>query len=122
VTYLDMSTVYRDKETRERGEMCIKEQGMIYTTNADPQVKALGLGVVGGNWGDIDAIWAACATGPNSTLLADDGAMLAAVQGVWSAVAAARYPQAGAPLSSGSGTYVLRPEDPPMPNLGEIPG
>ena len=45
-----------------------------------------------GNWADIDSIWAACATGPNSTLMGDDGAMLAAVQGAWPTVAAARYP------------------------------
>jgi hypothetical protein len=115
-----MSTVYRDKVTRERGEMCIKEQGMIYTESADPQIGALGMGVIGGNWGDIDAVWSAVATGPNSALMADDGAMLAAVQAVWSKVAAARYPQAGAP--TGVGLYVRRPDDPPMPNGGEIEG
>jgi hypothetical protein len=94
MAYQDMSDNYRDPAYRNRAEMCIKEQGVIYTNDGRPEIKALGQGVVAGNWVDIDAIMSAVSVGPNSeTSVTDDGALLGAVQTVWPTVAAARYPQ-----------------------------
>ena len=93
MSYEDMSIVYRDKVTRERGEMCIKEQGMIYVNDGRPEIAALGNSVVSGSWMDIEAIMASVSVGPNGTLaVTDDSALLSAVQAVWPTVAAARYP------------------------------
>lgn len=94
-TYSEMSTLYRDPDGRGRYEMCIREQAFIYSDSSSADIAALGQAIVGGSGSDIDSVIAGIVTGPNSAELADDGALLAAVQSVWPTVAAARYPAAG---------------------------
>lgn len=93
MSYQEQSDNYRDQAQRGRYEMCIRQQGFIFTADGRPDIAALGRGVVAGNWPDIDAVIAAICTGPNSAELGEDGPLLAAVQAVWPTVAAARYPQ-----------------------------
>jgi hypothetical protein len=93
MTYQEDSDLYRSAEFRARSEMCIREQGYIYTTDGRADIAALGSGVVSGNWVDIEAVMAAIATVPGVGDLTDDAIMLSATQTVWPTVAAARYPQ-----------------------------
>ena len=93
MSYAQQSNLYRDALSRSRIDMCVREQGYIKATGADPAQAALGQNVVAGSVTDIDAIAAAVCVSPNSATLEDDGALLAAVQLVWPTVAAARYPQ-----------------------------
>ena len=96
--YQEMHDNYRAPQFRERAEMCVREQGLIFANDGRPQIAALGIGVTGGNWSDIEAIMAAVASGTNGTAaVTDDGALLSAVQSVWPTVAAARYPGAALP-------------------------
>ncbi len=92
MSYADQDAIYRDSAQRGRFEMCIRQQGYIYTADGRPDIASLGMGVVAGDMTDMDAVIAAIVTGPNSAELADDGPLLAAVQAVWPTVAAARYP------------------------------
>jgi hypothetical protein len=96
MTYLEQSERYRDMAERDRYEMCVREQGYIHATAADPSKAALGRGVTAGSMADIDAVIAAICVGANSALLGDDGDLLSAVNTAWPTVAAARYPDAGA--------------------------
>ena len=95
MSYQEMTDNLVNPAFRGRAEMCIREQGQIYVNDGRADIAALGRGIVGNSWMDIEAIMAAVAAGPNSTpAVTDDGALLAAVQGVWPVVAAARYPGA----------------------------
>jgi hypothetical protein len=91
MTYQDMHTAYCDHSTRTRVEMCARQQAF-----QPPAIDAASLdlanGIAGGNMQDIDAIIAGVVVGPNGETLAEDNALLAAVQSVWPTVAAARYP------------------------------
>lgn len=93
MTYLDDSNTYRDAGFRGRAEMCVREQGYVFSADGRPDIAALGRGVVAGTWVDIDAVIAAVVTAPGNQGLEEDGALLAATQTVWPTVAAARYPQ-----------------------------
>ena len=92
MSYLEMDAVYTDPATRARAIMCIKQQGYIFVNDARQDIAALGSGVVRGLWTDIDAIWAAVASGPNSATLGEDLDLLSAVQSVWPSVTAIIYP------------------------------
>lgn len=92
--YEEDSAQYKDAAFRDRAEMCVREQGYVFSADGRADIASLGHGVVAGNWTDIDAVIAAIATAPGNEGLDDDGALLAATQAVWPTVAAARYPQA----------------------------
>jgi hypothetical protein len=93
MSYTDMNLLYRDVQQRGRIEMATREQGLIFSADGRPDIAALGMGTVAGNPVDIDAVVAAVVVGPNSATLGEDADLLAAVQGAWPTVAAARYPQ-----------------------------
>jgi hypothetical protein len=95
MSYQDQSALYRGAD-RGRMEMCIREQAFIFSADGRPDIAALGMGVVGGNMQDIDAVMAATCVHQNWAQIAggDDGALTGAVQEVWPTVAAARYPAA----------------------------
>lgn len=92
VSYLDDYTTYTDSDFRNRAAMCIREQALIFAGDGRPDIRALGMGVVAGDWSDIDAVMAAVAAAPGSSELDTDTGLLGAVQAVWPAVAAARHP------------------------------
>jgi len=92
MTYQEQSDLYRG-EQRNRMDIATREQGYIFAADGRPDIAALGRGVVGGDMQDIDAVIAAVSVSPSWDQLDDDAALLAAVQGVWPTVAAARYPQ-----------------------------
>ena len=94
MTYQQMSDRYREQGLRTRAEMCARQQGYIFAADGRPDIAALGMGVVAGDWVDIDAIIAAICAGENSDALDDDAELMSAVQGVWPTVAAARHPSA----------------------------
>ena len=91
--YQEDSDLYRDTGFRNRAEMCIREQGYVYSADGRADIASLGRGVVAGNLIDIDAVLAAVVTAPGNENLDQDAALLAATQAVWPTVAAARYPQ-----------------------------
>lgn len=95
MSYADDAALYQDNEFRNRAQMCIREQGYVFSADGRPDIAALGRGVVAGNWTDIDAVIAATVTAPGNENVGapgDDGALLAGVQTVWPSVASARYP------------------------------
>jgi uncharacterized membrane protein len=94
MSYQEQNDLYRNTAERGRMEMATREQAYIFTADGRADIAALGRGVVAGDYTDIDAVIAAVCTGPNSAILGEDPALLAAVQGVWPTVAAARYPVA----------------------------
>lgn len=96
MSYQEQADLYRNGSDRTRFDICVREQGFIFSTNSDPSVASLGQGVVAGNLTDIDAVIAAICVSPSWADLAEDPALLAAVQQVWPTVAAARYPQPAA--------------------------
>jgi len=105
MTYQEMTDNLVNPAFRGRAEMCIREQGAIYANDGRPDIAALGKGVVGNSWMDIEALMASVAAGPNSTpAVTDDGALLSAVQAAWPSVAAARYPGAVAMAAGLSGS------------------
>ena len=91
MSYQEQNDLYRGAD-RGRYEMCIREQGLIFTADGRPDIAELGRSVTAGSLTDIDAVIAAICVGPNSAQLGDDGPLLSAVQAVWPTVAAARYP------------------------------
>ena len=93
MTYAEDSSIYRDMEFRARSEMCIREQGYVFSADGRPDIAGLGRGVVASNWSDIEAVMAATVTAPGAGDLTDDQSLLSQVQAVWPTVAAARYPQ-----------------------------
>lgn len=95
MSYQEQSDQYRSGADRGRYEMCVREQGLIFSADGRPDIASLGRGVTAGNLTDIDAVIAAVNVGPNWDQLDDDSGLLAAVQGVWPSVAAARYPTEG---------------------------
>jgi hypothetical protein len=97
MSYADMNVLYHDHTERGRFDMCIRQQGYIFSADGRPDIAALGMGIVGGDLADIDAVIGAIVTGENSADLGEDGPLLSAVQSVWPTVAAARYPQEVAP-------------------------
>lgn len=92
MAYADDAATYRDEAFRTRAEMCIREQGYVFSADGRPDIASLGRGVVAGNWTDIDALMAGAVSAPGSQGIDTDPGLLAAVQGVWPTVAAARYP------------------------------
>jgi hypothetical protein len=92
MSYTDQNLLFRSIEGRGRFEMCIREQGFIFSADGRPSIRALGMGVVGGDGQSIDALIAAIVTGPNWATLDQDPALLAAVQYAWPTVAAALHP------------------------------
>lgn len=90
--YQTMAENYRSEMFRPRAEMCVRQQGYIFSADGRPDIAALGMGVVAGDWADIDAVIAAVCTGPNADSLAEDEALLSSVQTVWPTVAAATHP------------------------------
>lgn len=92
MSYQEQSEAYRDIEARGRYEMAVREQGYIFSADERADIKALGMSVVSGDVQDIDAVIAAICTGPGWDSLADDQALLSAVQSVWPTVAAATHP------------------------------
>ena len=98
MTYAEDSATFRDMDFRARAEMCIREQGYVFSADGRPDIAELGRGVVASNWSDIEAVMASTVTAPGAGDLTDDQALLGQVQTVWPTVAAARYPDAeGAP-------------------------
>lgn len=93
MSYAEQNDLYRNGAERGRYEMCVREQGYIFSADGRADIAALGHGVVAGNGQDIDALIGAICTGPNWATLNEDPALLAAVQAAWPTVAAARYPQ-----------------------------
>lgn len=93
-SYAEDAATYRDEEFRIRAEMCIREQGYIFAGDGRPDIAALGRGVTGGNWSDIEAVMASTASYSAAGDLTDDDGLRSTVQTVWPTVAAARYPQA----------------------------
>lgn len=95
MSYQEQNDLYRDLNQRGRMEMCVREQGVLFSVDPFPANVALGQGVTAGNLTDIDAVIAAVSVHQNwEQIPEDDVALLGAVQGVWSTVAVARYPQA----------------------------
>lgn len=94
MSYQDMNDLYRGPD-RGRYEMCVREQGAIFSADGRPDIAALGRSVVGGNLQDIDAVIAAVCSGPDWDSLDDDLTLLSAVQSVWPTVAASLYPATG---------------------------
>lgn len=92
MSYQEQNDLYRDVEQRGRLEICTREQGLIFANDGRPDIASLGRGVTAGDMQDIDAVIAGVCVGPNYATVGDDQALLSAVQGVWPAVAAARYP------------------------------
>lgn len=95
MTYQEQSDLYHDDATRARAEMCIREQGAIFGNDGRPDIAALGRAVTAGDHPAIDAVTAAVCVSPNWAALDQDPDLLAAVQGVWPAVAAALFPAGG---------------------------
>lgn len=91
MSYQEMADIYRGTD-RNRYEMCVREQGQIFSADGRADIAGLGQSVVAGNVSDIDAVIAAICTGPNWDGLDEDAALLSAVQAVWPGVAAALYP------------------------------
>ena len=92
--YLEDARLSGDPEFRQRANMCIREQGYVFSADGRPDIASLGRGAVAGNLTDIEAVLMAIVTAPGNEGLEEDGALLAATQAVWPTVAAARYPQA----------------------------
>lgn len=76
-----------------RMQMCVRQQALIYAADGRPDIRSLADAVVAGRMEDVFAVIAAACVGPNWSSLDDDQALLAAVQGAWPVVAAARYGQ-----------------------------
>ena len=91
--YAEDSATYKDNDFRSRAEMCIREQGYVFSADGRADIASLGQGVVAGDWTDIEAVMAAVVTAPGAGDLTDDQALLSQTQTVWPTVAAARYPQ-----------------------------
>lgn len=94
MSYLEDSQLAGNPEFRQRANMCIREQGYIYSADGRVDIASLGRGAVAGNLTDIEAVLMAVVAAPGNEGLQDDQALLAAVQAVWPTVAAARYPAA----------------------------
>lgn len=92
MSYQAQSDLYRGAQ-RNRFDIAVREQGYTFAADGRPDIAALGRGVTGGDLQDIDAVIAAICVSPNwATIGESDPDLLAAVQGVWPTVAAARYP------------------------------
>lgn len=96
MSYQEQADLYRGPQ-RNRMDICIREQGYIFSADGRPDIAALGRGVVAGNMQDIDAVMAAISVNPSwAEVTDDDAALTGACQTVWPTVAAARYPQSAA--------------------------
>jgi hypothetical protein len=94
-TYAEQAALYTEQTFRERAGRCIAEQGLVFAADGRQDIAGLGRAVVAGSGADCDAVLSAAVSYSGAGDLSTDQGLLAAVQAVWPAVAAARHPQAG---------------------------
>lgn len=92
MSYQQQYELLQDPVSRGRAEMCVKQQAQLFAGDGRPDIKALAVAVISGDYSAVVQIYDAVVTGPNWSTLGEDGPLLAAVQAVWPTVAAARYP------------------------------
>lgn len=96
MSYTEQGALYGDPAVRLRATVCIRQQALIFAADGRPDIKALAAAIVAGGADDVEALIWAVVVGPNWQTLDADGDLLAAVQGAWPTVAAARHPDATA--------------------------
>ena len=91
MTYQTRAAAYADPTTRGRIDVCATEQAHVYVNDGRPDIAALADEVIARTPLHLSALAASVCASPNGDALDDDGALLAAMQAVWPAVAAALY-------------------------------